>query len=143
MVAPVLRLTGTHSRAMKTLDTISSNSKTWPNSLTSSLPAVRGRAYFYNSQHMMLSALKVIAAAEAAGILGSAGSTPKVHRRLATVKPAFVEANSLERGQVFSMVLRPAEAQRESHPLTSAERRRKDSSESAADYNNSVLCLSP
>ena len=50
MIAPVLRLTGTHSRAMKTLDTISSNSKTWPNSLTSSLPAARGRAYFYNSQ---------------------------------------------------------------------------------------------
>ena len=53
MIAPVLRLTGTHSRAMKTLDTISSNSKTWPNSLTSSLPAARGRAYFYNSQNLI------------------------------------------------------------------------------------------
>ena len=47
MIAPVLRVTGTHSRAMKTLDTISSKSKTWPNSLTSSLLAARGRAYFY------------------------------------------------------------------------------------------------
>ena len=50
MIAPVLRLGGTNSRAMKTLDTISSNSKMWPNSLTSSLRAARGRAYFYNSQ---------------------------------------------------------------------------------------------
>ena len=54
MIAPVLRLSGTRSRAMKTFDTISSNSKTWPNSLTSSLPAARGRAYFYNSQHVIL-----------------------------------------------------------------------------------------
>src|SRR5262245_37913934 len=50
MIALVLRLTGTHSRATKTLDTISSNSKMRPNSLTSSLPAARGRADFYNSQ---------------------------------------------------------------------------------------------
>ena len=67
MIAPVMRLTGTNSRAMKTLDTISSNSKTWPNSLTSSLPAARGRAYFYNSQHVILSALKVIAGTWHAG----------------------------------------------------------------------------
>ena len=58
MVASVLRLTGTRSRAMKTPDTISSNSKMWPNSLTSSLPAARGRVYFYNSQHMMLSCMR-------------------------------------------------------------------------------------
>jgi hypothetical protein len=50
MIAPVLRLTGTHSCAMKTLDTISSNSKMWPKSLTSSLPVARGRADFYDSQ---------------------------------------------------------------------------------------------
>ena len=40
MIAPVLPLTGTYSCAMKTLDTISSNSKTRPNSLTSSPPAL-------------------------------------------------------------------------------------------------------
>ena len=40
MVAPVLRLTGTRSRAMKMLTTTLGNSKTWPNSLTSSLPAL-------------------------------------------------------------------------------------------------------
>jgi hypothetical protein len=40
----------THSCAMKTLDTISSNSKMWPNSLTSSLPAARGRADSYKPQ---------------------------------------------------------------------------------------------
>ena len=54
MVAPVLRLNGTHSRAMKILDTISINSKRWPNSLTSSLPDARDRAYFYKSQLVIL-----------------------------------------------------------------------------------------
>ena len=79
MIAPVSRLIGTHSRATKTFDTISSNSKTWPNSLTSSPPAARGRAYFYNSQYVILSALKVIAEAEATGMRrfnGKRSSTP-------------------------------------------------------------------
>ena len=120
MVAPVPCLTGTHSCAMKTFDTISSKSKTWPNSLTSSLPAARGRAYFYNSQHVILSALS-----EAAGILGSAGSTANVHRPPASFKPAFVATHALNEGpSILNGFFGPAEAQRESHPLSSAERRR-------------------
>ena len=55
MIAPVLRLTGTRSRAMKTLDTISSNSKTWPNSLTSSFPPlVAGQTFIIRSKAMIV-----------------------------------------------------------------------------------------
>ena len=64
------------------------------------------------------SALKIIAEAEMAGMLSSAGSTANVHRRPVTVKTGFRgNANDDSESSILDRFFGAAETQRKGHPL--------------------------